>query len=368
MDSLCLSGPPDAGAPAISLEDKVGFLRRSDSYPFGADIVEVLETHMAWVFLAGNLVYKLKKPVRFPYLDYSTIDRRAAASRTEYRVNRRTAGDVYLGVVPLVVTPGGLSIGGQGPVVDWLLVMRRLPASGNLSAAIAMRTLRPVHVDRIAAALAVFYAAAPHVTLSPGRQHMAWEWALAFNRRILLDHRCGLLHGTVERTVRVLRRFLRLRANVLVGRLRQHRIVDAHGDLRPEHIWLSGSVTFIDRLEFSASLRALDPLDEVAFLDVECRRLGAMWVGERLRRRLTHRLGERPTDGLFLFYRCFRALLRARIAIAHLLDAEPQMPEKWRIQARLYLRMAAADAQQLERVLRQVKTPAYRPVLSPCRV
>lgn len=356
-----LSDPAAYRTPAVSLEDKVGFLRRPDSYPPGVTEVEVLETHMAWVFLAGDLVYKLKKPVRFSYLDYSTIDRRERACRTEFRVNRRTAGTIYLGVVPLVLSPAGLSIGGQGPVVDWLLMMRRLPKAGNLAAAIAAQRLRPVEVDRIARALAAFYAAAPPVILQPGRQSALWERALSFNRRILLDRRCGLPHGPVERVIRVLRRFLLLHGNRLANRARRHRIVDAHGDLRPDHIWLCGAVTFIDRLEFSAVLRALDPLDELAFLDVECRRMGADWIGARLRRRLAHRLGEHPADGLFGFYRCFRALMRARIAIAHLLDDEQRLPEKWQAQARLYLRMATADAAQLQRGLTRGGTATKTP-------
>jgi aminoglycoside phosphotransferase family enzyme len=81
---------------------------------------------MSWVFLAGDKVYKLKKPVRFPYLDFSTLERREAACRAEFNLNRCLAPDVYIDVTPLVASSSGLSLGGPGRVVDWLVVMRRL--------------------------------------------------------------------------------------------------------------------------------------------------------------------------------------------------------------------------------------------------
>jgi aminoglycoside phosphotransferase family enzyme len=127
--------------------------------------------------------------------------------------------------------------------------------------------------------------------------------------------------------------------------------VDSHGDLRPEHIWLRTPVTIIDCLEFAPKLRANDPLDEIAFLHLECERLGGLWAGEQIRRHLARALGDDISSGLFLFYRSHRAMLRARLSIAHLLDAHPRTPEKWPRLARLYLDLAAKDAAQLARIL-----------------
>ena len=107
------------GAP--TLEQKVEFLSRSSAHERLATGVIRRETHMSWVFLAGDRVYKLKKPVHFPYLDFSNLRRREAACRAELRLNRRLAPDVYLDVMPLTATPRGLAIGGDGPIMDWLL-------------------------------------------------------------------------------------------------------------------------------------------------------------------------------------------------------------------------------------------------------
>ena len=113
-----------AGEPTLA--EKVAFLSQPTAYPRPVSEVIRRETHMSWVFLAGDKVYKLKKPVRFPYLDFSTLGRREAACRAELDLNRRLAPDVYLDVVPLVAAPRGLSIGAPGEVADWLVVMRRL--------------------------------------------------------------------------------------------------------------------------------------------------------------------------------------------------------------------------------------------------
>ncbi len=142
---------------------------------------------------------------------------------------------------------------------------------------------------------------------------------------------------------------------LLLGRIHPRRYVDAHGDLRPEHIWLREPVTIIDCLEFDPKLRANDPLDEIAFLHLECERLGGLWAAERIRRHLAHALGDDDASGLFLFYRSHRAMLRARLSIAHLFDTNPRTPEKWPHLARVYLDLAAADAARLERTLDGVR-------------
>jgi aminoglycoside phosphotransferase family enzyme len=301
--------------------------------------------------MTADRVYKLKKPVRFAYLNFSTLERRAAACRAEDMLNRRLAPDIYLGVVPLTLSTSGLAISGDGPVVDWLVVMRRLEENNTLEAALRDGWLKPLQIDRLAATLGAFYAHAPRVQLEPQQYLVSWQQALADNCRVLFNARFDLPQGTVERIVQAQRRFATKRSALLLEKIHRRRFVDAHGDLRPEHIWLREPVTIIDCLEFDPKLRALDPLDEISFLHLECERLGGLWAAERIRRRLARALDDDASSGLFLFYRSHRAMLRARLSIAHLLDANPRTPEKWPRLARVYLNLAAADAARLERIL-----------------
>jgi aminoglycoside phosphotransferase family enzyme len=345
---------------AATLAQKVEFLRRPAAYLHAPSQVTSRETHMSWVFLAGDKVYKLKKPVHFPYLDFSTLARREAACRAELRLNRRLAPDVYLDVEPLTGTTRGLAIGGSGTVVDWLVVMRRLDEQDTLEHAIEEGRLEARDLDRLIAALAQFYSHAAPSLLAPAVHLRDWQQSLCFNRRVLLDAGLGLPAGLVRRIDRIQRLFLERHSGKLARRLHGRHIVDGHGDLRPEHIWLGDPVRIIDCLEFNPRLRAVDPFDEIAFLSLECERLGAAWAGRHIKQHAERSLHDGLSEALFLFYRCHRATLRARLTIAHLLEPNPRTPEKWPRLARFYLKIAAADATKLERVLRTRKARCDR--------
>jgi aminoglycoside phosphotransferase family enzyme len=345
-------------AHQLSLADKVAFLSRPGAYAHRVDAVTLRETHMSWVFLAGDRVYKLKKPVRFPYLDFSSLDRREAACRAEVSLNRRLAPDVYVGVAPLTLSSSGPSIGGAGPIADWLVVMHRLDERWALEQVLRERRLDTSQLDRLVATLVRFYRRARPVFLSAGAHLSRWSENLTANRRVLLDPRFALPSALIQRVDRIQRRFVAEHRRMLEARALRHRIVDGHGDLRPEHIWLNAEVRIIDCLEFNPRLRAVDPFDEIAYLDLECERLGAAWAGRYVKTRVERRLNERLPAALFHFYRSYRAVLRARLAIAHLSEPTPRTPEKWPRRARAYLDIAARDAARLEAL---VTTPQGRP-------
>jgi len=336
-----------------SLADKIEFLMRGDAYHPPVAKVSRHETHMSDVFLVGDQVYKLKKPVRFPYLDFSTLARREAACRAELQLNRRLAPGIYREVVPLVHSAQGLAIGGDGTVVDWLVVMKRLDEEQMLDRVISEGRLQSWQLDRLAAVLVPFYRRAGPVFVAPAVQAAELWRSLAYNRRVLLDPRFQLPAGSIHYIDAMQRQFLTARAELLAERARTRHIVDGHGDLRPEHIHLGDPVLIIDCLEFNPRLRMVDPLDEIAFLCVECERLGAAWAGEYLRRRVVHVFHDGASEEVFVFYKSHRATLRARLAIAHLLEPNPRTPEKWAPLARTYLHLAAAAALTLERSLRR---------------
>jgi aminoglycoside phosphotransferase family enzyme len=340
----------ESGGPALAA--KVAFLSAPAAYPEPVGEVIRHETHMSWIFLAGDKAYKLKKPVRFPYLDFSTLARREVACRAELQLNRRLAPDVYLDVAPLVATAKGLSIGGLGDVVDWLVVMRRLEERWALDRTIEENRVKAFQLDRVVTALGQFYRHAQRPFVSPAAQLAEWRGNISRDCRVLLDRRFDLPSELVRRVERVQRRFLDERAGILAGRVRGRRIVDGHGDLRPEHVWLTDGVKIIDCLEFNIQLRMVDPFDEIAYLSLECERLGAAWIGDYFRRGVARALHDDPGRELFLFYLCHRAALRARLAIAHLLEPSPRTPEKWPQRARAYLKIAGRDAVRLDRLLR----------------
>lgn len=320
---------------------KLAFLRRPTSFPDPTRRVDTVETHMSWVFLTDDYAYKLKKPVRLAPFDARTLAARRRYCNDEVRLNRRLAPDVYLGVVALRVDAHGrLRLGGDGAVVDWLVQMRRLPARHMLDHALRAGTLHRDDLRRVAAHLAAFYLAAPRLTIDAGAYRAAFARDVDRNRRALVRPVYGLAPGPVRDLCAAQRALLAARPDWFDERVKSHRIVDGHGDLRPEHVCLAPRVAIIDCLEFARAPRIVDPADELGFLALECERLGSPAAALRLLRTYGELTGDRPRAGLVHFYQGFRAGLRARIAIRHLDEEQFRHAPEWRRRAEAYLGLA----------------------------
>ena len=332
----------------IPLEDKVRFLRQRDAYPEHPVRIEAVETHMSWVFLLDGHAYKLKKPVRYDFLDFSTLDARRHDSEEEVRLNRRLAPDVYLGTIPLTAgLDGHLHLGGNGEAVDWLVRMRRLPTERMLDRAIQSHTVGEDDVRRIAAALARFYLDAPPIELAPEEYRRQLAARVDDNLRELTNPAFALPTVTIQRITAAQKELVQHEPELFDDRVQGKRIVEAHGDLRPEHVCLEPQPVFIDCLEFRRDYRIQDTAEELAFLALECERLGGAWVGEMLFQAYSEITRDRPPAKLIRFYKSYRACLRAKIAIWHLKDHEVLDQEKWSSLAKEYLRLAESYAEGL---------------------
>ncbi|MGE0460136.1 MAG: hypothetical protein AB7Q16_02085 [Vicinamibacterales bacterium] len=323
-------------------EPIVAFLRRLDAYPEPPPEVTVIETHMSWVFLAGAHVYKLKKAVRHEGLDFSTPERRRFNCLEEVRLNQVLAPGVYLGVVTLTrEADGRLALDGEGTPVECLVHMRRLPSGRNLEAIIRDgRTQADEHKIRKAARhLARFYQAAPPEPIEAPAQRAWLEAGVRSDLEALSAARYGLPLDRLEALVEGQLSFLARHVPLFEARVEAGRVVEGHGDLRPEHIWLDGEPAIIDRLEFDRALRVLDPADELAFLDLECERLGAPEVGGWFLETYTEETGDDPPAPLLRFYRVYRALRRATISARHLDDPAVADPARFAARASRYLEM-----------------------------
>lgn len=330
---------------SVTLARKLAFLRQSDSYPVEADSVELLETHISWIFFVGDFVYKLKKPVHYSYLDFRTLDARHHDCLEEVRLNRRLAEDTYLDVVPQVETSDGrLVVNAEGRVVDWLVKMKRLPRKRMLDALIDTGQLSPDILFPVAEKLAHFYH-----NLAPA-EITAWEYRqrliddIAENQRELANPFFSLPVTLTDTVCDAQLDFLQRHAALLDHRISDGRVIEGHGDLRPEHICLSDPPVIIDCLEFNRNFRLLDAVDELAYLSMECERLGVDWVAEPLQASYSRITGDHPPPKLLHFYAGFRATLRAKIAVWHNLDDGARETEKWRGRALDYLALAESHA------------------------
>lgn len=333
-----------------TLTEKLCFLSQPQAYPHTPESVSMIETHMSFVFLAGTRVYKLKKPVRYPFLDFSTLSAREHNCREEVRLNRRLAPDIYLGVAALGFSPiRGFSLStplAGETVVDWLVDMKRLPADEMLDVRIEQGRVTNAMIDSLSMLLMDFYRQAASATLSAQDYYARFIDEQAINRDILGRRRLAL---DVDQTVSALAgvdAWLRKYRDAIVSRVEAGAVVDGHGDLRPEHICLTRPIVIFDCLEFNAALRQVDPFDELAYLGVECAALGAPEIGERMISAFAAATTNPPPPELIRGYAAWRAVLRARLSVAHLLEPSPRQPAKWEPQARKYLTIAASYLKQ----------------------
>ena len=193
---------------------------------------------------------------------------------------------------------------------------------------------------RLARTLARFYRSAERSDLPAARYVERFVRLQVENRRVLQMPALGLAPSRVAAVLDRIDAALAHAARLLQHRVAERRIVEGHGDLRPEHVCMSDPVVVFDCLEFDRELRLVDPYDEIGFLGMECAILGRPELGPQLRQDLTDRLGDPPPPKLTRFYAAARALLRARLSLAHLLDPSPRDAERWRPLAEAYLAFA----------------------------
>ena len=340
-------------APAvadIALDAKVALLRDPRTYPDSPRAITAIETHMSWVFLTETHAYKLKKPVRYPYLDFVSLDARERNCREEYRLNQRLAPGVYLGVVPLSrVGTNAARLEGVGHVIEWLVKMRRLPADRFLDHLIKAQTLTPGDVAPLAAVLVEFYREAAPIAVNADAHRARFCATIRRNRDILAAPQYRLPIELVRGVHATLQGLVESAPELFDRRVRDGRIIEGHGDLRPEHVCLEARPIIFDRLEFNRELRIIDPAEELCFLSMECERLGAPFVKEILFDAYLHASGDAPPAALLDFYLAHRACVRARLAALHINDAPRSRWPRWLVLAAEYLGIAASYCDRLTR-------------------
>jgi len=326
------------------LRAKVDCLSRPETYADSPLAVEAIETHFAWVFLAGRFAYKMKKPLKFREFDLTTLATRRANCELEVALNRRLAPAVYVGTVPLYGLGGRLSMEGPGTPVEWLVKMHKLPRERALDRLATMGQPNDSHLRTLLEHLAHFYSTTVRAPWDGRAYRNALAREIEGTAAELTAPALGLDSARIEAIAAGLARRLETDAHEFHARVADGRIVDAHGDLRPEHVFLLPEPQIIDCLEFSSELRLLDSAAEIAFLALECERLGHLELGKRV---LAH-YRECAHDGcdpeLLEFYRALRAFVRAKVAAWHLedkLNADAQ--KHWRGRASWYLDAAAAS-------------------------
>lgn len=335
-----------AGSRATpTLAEKVRALTSGAATGDAPSAIRTIETHFAWVFIGPHFAFKLKKPLPMGDFDLRSLDARARICDSEVRLNRRLAPDVYLGVEPLTRDEAGrLHVGGAGVVFDWLVKMRALPADLMLDRAAVAGTVDAPRVHALGRCLSDFYRAQRPEPFATNEYVERLRARIAGEARELIVPSLELPVSTLGALMQEQMLAVESLQRELNERASSGRIVEAHGDLRPEHVCLSTPPVVIDSLEFSRELRILDPLEELAFFDIECAALGLQWVSQTVMDVYRTRTQDSFRDPLLDLYRSLRATARAKVVAWHLLDPHVRANAPWKQRAERYLDLALRTA------------------------
>jgi aminoglycoside phosphotransferase family enzyme/predicted kinase len=343
----------------LDLTHLIEALSNPAAYPEPPDDVQIHQTHISVVFLAGQYAYKIKKPVSLGFLDFRTLEARRHYCTEEVRLNRRLAPAVYLGIVPVTQCDSGLRFGGEGDVVEWAVQMQRLPAEATMLAHLRRGELEPAQVQRLAQRLAAFHAAAqtnPHIASFARFENIAG------NVRDVLAVSPADVDHLVCRTVRERLR-VRMEETLQQQRSRiESRAVrgiprDAHGDLRLEHVYLIADrpppddLVIVDCIEFNEQFRCIDPVADMAFLVMDLIFEGRRDLARTFAEAYLQAAGDDEGRKLLPLYTAYRSAVRAKVG--GIKSAETEIPqserESARTRARAHWLLALGELEEADR-------------------
>jgi aminoglycoside phosphotransferase family enzyme len=334
--------------PAQARPGLIEALKRPGAYPHKVSRqVGLANTHISWIFLTGQYAYKVKKPLKFSFLDFSDAKKRRRGCEDEVKLNRRLCPNVYLGVVPVKASADGvLSIGGEGQTVDWAVKMKQLPTGRLMSDLLDQGKVGRRSVSSLARIVADF-----HGTLGPvkGRQHgstrvIGEQVADLASVRDTIDRATGM-GGKVDTILARASAFLRRNRPLFAERRRKGFVRHCHGDLHSGNVFLTRPITVFDCIEFNKSFAYTDTAAEVAFMAMDLDAHGRRDLSRRFVNEYIGRSNDRQLTKLLDFYKCYRANVRAKVAA---LGYAQKPTEAGRAQIAKYLDLAARYAASLE--------------------
>jgi len=280
----------------------------------------MVQTHASWVFMAPPFVFKVKKPVDFGFLDFTTLEKRLADCEREVVLNRRLAPELYVGVVPVCDTRHGLHLGEGGPPLEWAVQMREMNPENFLSHSLNEGKATVEMMDAIVACLLNFYRSQP--SLPEGEVRAACGRLDGFVRDNFTSARGftgrSLSAGALAAIERFSMEFEREHRVLLESRATGGWIRDCHGDLHSEHIHLQGSkVQIYDCTEFSEAFRHIDVACDIAFLAMDLDFHERPDLSQHLVAQFAARLPDAVLVRLMDFYKCYRACVRGKVESLH---------------------------------------------------
>ncbi|MBX2876071.1 MAG: hypothetical protein KTR30_28375 [Saprospiraceae bacterium] len=330
---------------------QVELLVQSQHARGGSTDVKLIETHISWLVLGPEHVLKIKKPVKFSFLDFSTLTKRKFYCQEEVRLNRRLSPSMYLGVIPIRAFAGKILTGdNEGQIIDYAVLMRRMDERQQMDLLLRKDQVSEEHLELLADQLAKFHLKAKQIRTPLALEQMQADFADILNLRPQIKFLLGTeAIESLENIVESALAFLEEQAFQLYVRKMQGWTIDGHGDLHSKNIFLLASPVIFDCIEFGDHFREVDVLDELAFLCMDLNFHHRQDLEERFLaaylRRNPCMSGEIDRQ-LFLYYKLYRANVRLKVAALDVKPGEPVLQSK-SDQVQRYFELMQTYQQQL---------------------
>jgi aminoglycoside phosphotransferase family enzyme/predicted kinase len=317
-----------------SLPPHIAALLSPEAYSHKVGHVDLIQTHISYVFLAGDFVYKVKKPVDLGFLDFTTREKRRHFCQEEVRLNRRLCPGIYLDVVPVAYVEGAVAVDAAGTVVDYAVKMKRLPEERMMGHLLEEDAVTPEMVRTLARRLAEFHASAetgPEIEAFGGLETVAGNWRENFEQTEPYIGRT-ITARQFRETREYVEGFLAREKDLFEARVHGGRVRDCHGDLRVEAVCFQDGICVFDCIEFNERFRYSDVAADLAFLamDLDFRNRPAM--SDELVGRYLEMSGDSTLPLVLDFYKCYRAYVRGKVE--GFLLSEPEVPAAQKAAAR----------------------------------
>lgn len=311
----------------------------------GSNEYELIETHISWVLLDTDFVYKIKKPVKFSFLDFSSLEKRKFFCEEEVRLNRRLSPQIYLGVVPITLSNVKIELDGTGKTIGYTVKMKRLPQEKRMDELLKEGKVTKSHIVEIATIVAEFHK---KIDVIEDRSYSSAEVVKKqiddlSNFRDIIDEACGL-GADVDVILQKSDSFIEENKALFEKRQRSGSIRDCHGDLHSQNIFITDEIMIFDCIEFSKDFRYVDIASEIAFMAMDLDAFGREDYSKVFVDMYVELSSDLEALELLPLYKCYRANVRAKIAAIDYSQHPGQEPKE---RIKKYIELAEKYAELL---------------------
>ncbi|MBT8171286.1 gluconokinase [Candidatus Bathyarchaeota archaeon] len=326
-------------------------LRKPEAYIEKTENIEVEQTHISYIFFTKDFVYKVKKPVNFGFLDFTTLEKRKKFCEKELKLNRRLCGDMYIKVVPITKSAKQIKINGQGKIVEYAVKMKRIPQENMMSILLDEDKVDYKLIDKIAKIIVEFHLRVKtnkRIKNFGSLKTIEKNWVenfiqtKEFVNKTITPEEFSFINNKVNE-------FMKNNKSLFTKRVLENRIKDCHGDIHSGNIFISDKIYIFDAIEFNERFRYSDVASEVAFLAMDLDKKGKNGFSNFLVERYIKYSNDQELQELLAFYKCYRAYVRGKVIGFKLNDLNVNNKEKIEAkkEASNYFKLASDYAKQL---------------------